>query len=98
MRESGVDVAPMAAIARGRRPLRTIMFVASDAALRGIIALADTRARSERGHRQASRDGKQVVMLTGDNEATALAIRRSGAERRDRRVVPAYYRAARATK
>ena len=76
MRESGVDVAPMAGDRARQTALgRTIMFVAADAALRGIIALADTprpeaRAAIARLHAM----GKQVVMLTGDNEATARAI------------------------
>jgi len=76
MRESGVDVAPMADDHARQTALgRTIMFVASGAALRGLIALADTprpeaRAAIARLHVM----GKQVVMLTGDNEATARAI------------------------
>jgi len=76
MRESGVDVAPLAAGLERLTALgRTIMFVASDGAPRGIIALADTprpeaRAAIARLHAM----GKQVVMLTGDNEATARAI------------------------
>jgi Cu+-exporting ATPase len=76
MRESGVDVAPLAGHRACLTALgRTIMFVASDATLRGIIALADTprpeaRAAIARLHAM----GKHVVMLTGDNEATARAI------------------------
>ena len=95
MRESGVDVAPLAAEQARLTALgRTIMYVASAAAgsgtpapapaddgaaiglaLRGIIALADTprpeaRAAIARLHAM----GKQVVMLTGDNLATAQAI------------------------
>jgi Cu+-exporting ATPase len=76
MRESGVDVTPLAPdCARLTARGRTIMFVASDAALEGLVALADTprpeaRAAIARLHAM----GKQVVMLTGDNEATARAI------------------------
>ena len=95
MRESGVDVAPLAAEQARLTALgRTVMFVASAAAgsgtpapapaddgaaigfvLRGVIALADTprpeaRAAIARLHAM----GKQVVMLTGDNLATAQAI------------------------
>ena len=79
MRESGVDTAPLAG-ARARMTAlgRTIMFVASESSLRGIIALADTprpeaRAAIARLHAM----GRQVVMLTGDNEATAQAIAKS---------------------
>jgi Cu+-exporting ATPase len=76
MRESGVDVAPLAAEQARLTALgRTIMYVASDSSLRGIIALADTprpeaRAAIARLHAM----GKQVLMLTGDNLATAQAI------------------------
>jgi Cu+-exporting ATPase len=76
MRGSGVDVAPLAAeCARLTALGRTIMFVAADSAPLGIIGLADTprpeaRAAIARLHAM----GKQVVMLTGDNEATARAI------------------------
>jgi Cu+-exporting ATPase len=76
MRESGVDVTPLASdCARLTALGRTIMFVASDSAPQGIVALADTprpeaRAAITRLHAM----GKQVVMLTGDNEATARAI------------------------
>ena len=95
MRESGVDVAPLAAEQARLTALgRTVMFVASAAGgsvapapapagdgaavgfvLRGVIALADTprpeaRAAIARLHAM----GKQVVMLTGDNPATAQAI------------------------
>ena len=94
MRESGVDVAPLAAEhARLTALGRTIMFVSASAddelrssapadggaaaglSLMGIIGLADTprpeaRAAIARLHAM----GKEVVMLTGDNEATAQAI------------------------
>jgi P-type Cu+ transporter len=76
LRESGVDVAPLAAgHARLTALGRTLMFVASGGTVRGVIALADTprpeaRAAIARLHAM----GKQVVMLTGDNEATARAI------------------------
>ena len=94
MRESGVDVAPLAAEhARLTALGRTIMFVSAFAddelrssatadggaaavlSLLGIIGLADTprpeaRAAIARLHAM----GKEVVMLTGDNEATAQAI------------------------
>jgi Cu+-exporting ATPase len=76
MRESGVDLSPLAAERARLTALgRTIMIVSSAGAVRGVIALADTprpeaRAAIARLHAM----GKQVVMLTGDNEATARAI------------------------
>ena len=76
MRESGVDVAPLAAEQARLTALgRTIMYVASDSALRGVIALADTpRPEAREAIARLHAMGKQVVMLTGDNLATAQAI------------------------
>jgi len=76
MREAGVDVTPLAAdSARLTAMGRTIMFVASDAALQGLIALADTpRTEARAAIARLHAMGKQVVMLTGDNDATARAI------------------------
>ena len=76
MRESGVDVAPLAAEhARLTALGRTIMYVASDSSLRGVIALADTpRPEAREAIARLHAMGKQVVMLTGDNLATAQAI------------------------
>ena len=86
MRDAGVDIAPL----EGERARltglgRTIMFVSAFAdggpaavpQLLGIIGLADTprpeaRAAIARLHAM----GRQVVMLTGDNESTAQAIAR----------------------
>jgi Cu+-exporting ATPase len=76
MRESGVDVAELAGERAQLAALgRTVMFVACDAVVRGLIGLADTprpeaRAAIERLHAM----GRQVIMVTGDNEATARAI------------------------
>ena len=85
MTESGVDVAPLAS-ERGRLTAmgRTIMYVASGAAsndpptipaVHGLIALADTpRPEARAAIARIHALGLQVVMLTGDNEATAQAI------------------------
>jgi Cu+-exporting ATPase len=76
MRESGVDVAELAGERAQLAALgRTVMFVACDAVVRGLIGLADTprpeaRVAIERLHAM----GRQVIMVTGDNEATARAI------------------------
>ena len=76
MRESGVDVTPLAAEQARLTALgRTIMYVASDSSLGGVIALADTPRPEARGAiARLHAMGKQVVMLTGDNLATAQAI------------------------
>jgi Cu+-exporting ATPase len=76
MGESGVDVAELAGERARLAALgRTVMFVARDGVVSGIIGLADVprpeaRAAIERLHAM----GRQVVMLTGDNEATARAV------------------------
>jgi Cu+-exporting ATPase len=76
MRESGVDVAPLSGERARLATLgRTIMFVAAGASLRGVVALADTpRREAKTAIARLHAMGKQVVMLTGDNEATAQAI------------------------
>jgi Cu+-exporting ATPase len=85
MTESGVDVAPLASErARLTAMGRTIMYVASGAAsnvppalpvVHGLIALADTpRPEARAAIARLHALGLQVVMLTGDNEATAQAI------------------------
>jgi Cu+-exporting ATPase len=76
LRESGVDVSPLAAeYARLTALGRTIMLVSSAGTVRGVIALADTpRPEARAAIARLRAMGKQVVMLTGDNEATARAI------------------------
>ncbi|HOG27851.1 MAG TPA: heavy metal translocating P-type ATPase, partial [Vicinamibacterales bacterium] len=76
LRECGIDTS---ALAHERERLaglgRTIIVVASGAALRGVIALADRprpEARAAIARLRAS--GRQIVMLTGDSAATARAI------------------------
>jgi Cu+-exporting ATPase len=62
---------------------KTPLFVAVDGALAGLIAVADPiRATSPAAVAEFRRLGLDVVMLTGDNEATARAIaRQAGIER-----------------
>jgi Cu+-exporting ATPase len=86
MAQSGADIAPMASERERLTSLgRTIMYVASSAAagvrtitpptLHGLIALADTpRPEAREAIARMHAMGLQVVMLTGDNEATARAI------------------------
>ncbi len=78
MRESGVGVSPLEhERARLTALGRTTMFVARDAALVGVIGLADTpRPEARAAIARLRAMGRQVVMLTGDNEATAQAIAR----------------------
>ena len=74
MRARGID--PAALIERAdahRRDGQTVLFVAVDGALAGLIAVADPiRASARRRDSRAARPtGSAVVMLTGDNRATA---------------------------
>lgn len=56
---------------------KTPLYFAADGQLLGIIAVADTpRADSEQTVGQLAEAGVRVVMLTGDNAATAEAIRK----------------------
>jgi Cu+-exporting ATPase len=76
MRDAGVDVAELAGErARIAGLGRTVMFVACDAVVSGIIGLADTpRPEAQAAIARLHAMGRQVVMLTGDNEATARAV------------------------
>jgi Cu+-exporting ATPase len=54
---------------------KTVMWVALDGAAAGLIAVADTiKPGSKEAVAEMQRLGLQVVMLTGDNQATAEAI------------------------
>jgi Cu+-exporting ATPase len=74
----GVDVTPLAAEADERRSRgETIVFVARDGRLAGLVAVADAvRATTTAALRALADDGVRVVMLTGDARATALAVAR----------------------
>jgi P-type Cu+ transporter len=53
----------------------TVLFMAVEGALAGVIAIADPIKSSTRGALDDLRkDGIRIVMLTGDNKATALAV------------------------
>ncbi len=76
LQENGIDTAPIAGERDRLMGLgRTIVFVASDTALQGVIALADTpRPEARAAIARLRAMGRDVVMLTGDNAATARAI------------------------
>ena len=76
MKESGVDVGPLAAEADGlRQEGATAIFVAIDGKAAGIIAIADPIKSTTPGAVAALKDaGIRVVMLTGDNATTARAV------------------------
>jgi Cu+-exporting ATPase len=76
MRERGVDAAPLAARADARRREgQTVVFVAVDGGLAGMIAVADPiRPSAAEAVRALKADRMSVIMLTGDNQVTANAI------------------------
>jgi Cu+-exporting ATPase len=74
--ELGVDSGPLAREADAMRAqAQTVMFVAVDGALAGLVGVADpikaTTAEALRGLRA---EGLRIVVLTGDNRTTAEAV------------------------
>jgi Cu+-exporting ATPase len=76
MQESGVDVAALGDAAdRRRREGQTVMFLAVAGRPAGSIGVADpVKASTEEAVRLLHADGLRIVMLTGDNTATAQAV------------------------
>ncbi len=76
--ERGVDVSPLTESAdRRRADGQTVMFVAIDGRLAGLIAVADPiKATTADAIRQLHAEGLRLVMLTGDNRTTAEAVAR----------------------
>jgi P-type Cu+ transporter len=79
LRERGIDLTPMeATVATWRAEGRTAMFVAVDRRLAGAIAVADPiKPSAIEAVRALRAEGLRVVMLTGDNEKTALVVARA---------------------
>jgi len=77
--EAGVDATVLEGAAASRRAdAQTVVFVAIDGSAVGAIAIADPiRETSREAIRALQADGVQVVMLTGDDGATAAAVARS---------------------
>jgi Cu+-exporting ATPase len=78
MRQLGVDPAPLAGNAdQRRRDGAGVMLVGVDGKLAGLVAVADpVRTTAAKAIADLKADGLKVVMLTGDNAATADAIAR----------------------
>ena len=76
MRELGIDTAALEAAADTlRRDGGTAMLVALDGRAAGVIAVADPIKASTPAALEALRaDGIRIVMLTGDNRTTAMAV------------------------
>jgi Cu+-exporting ATPase len=76
MEEEGVDVNELASDAELlREEGATVIFMAVDGKVAGLLAIADPVKETTPAALQALRDaGIRVVMLTGDNRTTALAV------------------------
>ena len=76
MREHGIDPAALAERAEGfRSEGATAVFVAVDGALAGLIAIADPiKPTSAEAVRALHAEHVRLVMMTGDNRTTALAV------------------------
>jgi Cu+-exporting ATPase len=84
MRDNAIDVEPLRAdAARFAADGETIVYVAIDGAVAGMLAIADPiKPTSAEAVRRLREMGIDVVMLTGDNERTARAIAsRAGIDR-----------------
>jgi P-type Cu+ transporter len=79
MRELGIGVTAMASTAATLAAnAKTVVFVAVDGAIHGVIAVADpVRADSKAAIATLQDMGMTVVMLTGDNAETANAVARA---------------------
>src|SRR3569623_935681 len=89
--ELNIDVTPLAQdAARLRADGATAVFLAVNGQPAGIIAIADPVKASTRDALEALKaDGIRVVMLTGDNRTTALAVaRRLGIDEVEAEVLP----------
>jgi P-type Cu+ transporter len=72
----GISPAALAAEADARRQRgETVMFVAADGSLAGLLSVSDSiKASTPEAIRLLHADGLKIVMLTGDNETTARAV------------------------
>jgi Cu+-exporting ATPase len=76
--ELGLDIRPLIDRAEQfRQEGQTVMFLGVDRGAAGLLATADPIKPSSRQAIQSLHDeGLRIIMLTGDNEATALAVAR----------------------
>ncbi len=78
MHDSGIDTAPQQDEAQRLRGLgQTVMFLGIENRLAGIVSVADPiKATTAEAIRQLQASGIRIVVLTGDNAATAVAVAR----------------------
>jgi Cu+-exporting ATPase len=89
--ELGADLSPLRARAEAlRRDGATVIFAAVDGRVAGLIAIADPIKQTTPAAMRALRDeGVRIVMLTGDERATAEAVARQlGIEEIEANVLP----------
>jgi len=97
LRDLGIDAGALAERADAlRNDGQTVMFVAIDGQLAGLLGVADpVKATAAEAIGQLHRDGLRLVMLTGDHRATATAVaRRLGIDEVEAEVLPAEKAAA----
>ncbi len=91
MRDNGLDLSKFEGVAaKFEEEGKTVMFVAADNKIRGLIAAADTlKDHAVEAIKELKEMGIEVIMLTGDNERTANAIaKQAGIERVLANVLP----------
>ena len=92
MEEQGATVAEVADVAESRRREgKTVMFVAVDGALAGLLGVSDPiKESTAEALRQLRDEGFEIVMLTGDSRGTAEAVAATlGITRIEAEVLPA---------
>ena len=91
MTEVGVDISSLAEAAAGmRRQGVSAIYAAMDGVARGVFGIADpVKASTPRALEELKAQGIRLVMLTGDNQATANAVARTlGIEAVEAEVLP----------
>jgi Cu+-exporting ATPase len=86
-----VDLAPLEAEAEAlRREGATVIFAALDGRLAGLLSIADrVKASTPDAVRALQADGVRLVMMTGDNRTTAVAVaKRLGIDEVEAEVLP----------
>jgi Cu+-exporting ATPase len=79
MAQENVDIEPTKALARGwEEQARTVVYMAVDGQLSALFGIADPlKPDALPAIQRLQRDGVNVLMLTGDNPATAAAVARA---------------------